>query len=155
MKLSRRGKSTENRDVEQWRTLPYILIIFYTIFTDCIQLNMIKRIVYTFSYNYYCCYILSHYNLLVPVLSHQFSILPNFTSICNFILTYCEYANEHFMKYLRLLLLAVTNFSILVVCCIWQVLILVFLKWLVMFFLFITGKFNEIERRTNSSGYLI
>ena len=61
------------------------------------------------------------------------------------------------MKYLnlRLLLLAVKNFSILVVCCIWQVLILVFLKWLVMFFLLITGKFNEIERRTNFSGYLI
>ena len=59
------------------------------------------------------------------------------------------------MKYLRLLLLAVAKFSVLVVCCIWQVLILVFLKWLVMFFLLITGKFNEIKRRTNFSGYLI
>ena len=39
---------------------------------------------------------------------------------------------------LRLLLLAGTNFSASVVCCIWQVLILAFLKRLVVFFLLIT-----------------
>ena len=54
---------------------------------------------------------------------------------------------------LRLLLLAGTNFCVLVFCCIWQVFILAF--FLDMFFLFITGKLNEIERRTNFSGYLI
>ena len=59
------------------------------------------------------------------------------------------------VKGLRLLLLAGTNFSVLVVCCIWQVLILAFLKRLVMFFLLITSKLKEIERRTNFSGHLI
>ena len=33
-----------------------------------------------------------------------------------------------YVSTLRLLLLAGTNFSVLVVCCIWQVLILIFLK---------------------------
>ena len=54
------------------------------------------------------------------------------------------------LKTLRLLLLAGTNFSVLVVCCIWQVLILaVFL----LFFLKISYV-KKIEWRTNFSGYL-
>ena len=53
---------------------------------------------------------------------------------------------------LRLLLLAGTNFSVWVVCCIWQVFILVFF---LMFLLLTTSKLKEIERRTNFSGHLI
>ena len=41
--------------------------------------------------------------------------------------------NGDYIYTLRLVLLAGTNFSVLVVCCIWQVFILVFLRELVCF----------------------
>ena len=53
---------------------------------------------------------------------------------------------------LRLLLLAGTNFSVLVVRCIWQVFILAFFDE---FLIVTTSKLKEIERRTNFSGHLI
>ena len=48
------------------------------------------------------------------------------------------------MKYLRLLLLAGTNFRVLVVCCIWQVLILAFFKKMISYVFLIDYK--KIER---------
>ena len=53
---------------------------------------------------------------------------------------------------LRLLLLAGTNFSVLVVCCIWQVLILAFF---VMISYVVLIDYKKIERQTNFSGYII
>ena len=41
---------------------------------------------------------------------------------------FVEMANTHEQNTLRLVLLAGTNFSVLVVCCIWQVFILAFLR---------------------------